>query len=131
MSRPSFKPTRDQRTMVQSLAAIGMRHDHIALVVGVRSPKTVRKHFRKELTLGSAEAIAAVTRTAYEMASSGKYPRMTEYWLAVMSDAAGLEDSTEGDDQTSPPVGTCELIFVSRLPPAHAEQEVARASDEV
>ena len=131
MSRPSFKPTREQRTMVQSLAAIGMRHEQIALVVGVRSPKTVRKHFRKELTLGSAEALAAVTRTAFEMASSGKHPRMTEYWLAVMSDAAGLADSIEGDDQTSSPVGTCELIFVSPPPPAHAEQEVPRASDEV
>ena len=129
MSRPSFKPTREQRTMVQSLAAIGMRHDHIAIVVGVRSPKTVRKHFRKELTLGSAEALAAVTRTAYEMASSGKYPRMTEYWLTIMSDAAGL-DSTERDDQASPAVGTCKLVFVP--PPAsHAEQEVPRASDEV
>ena len=36
MARPAFKPTKEQRKLVKSLAAIGMRHDDIAVVIGVQ-----------------------------------------------------------------------------------------------
>jgi hypothetical protein len=50
------------------------------VLVGLRSPKTLRKHFRPELSNGFAEAYAAVARTAYEMAVSGRYPAMSIFW---------------------------------------------------
>src|ERR1043166_3230429 len=81
MARPRFKPTAEQRTMVKSMAALGMTHEQITIVLGIRSPKTLRKHLRKQLDAGNAEAIAKVSGVAYEMAQSGKYPRMTQYWL--------------------------------------------------
>jgi hypothetical protein len=100
MSRPSFKPTKDQRKMVQSLAALGLRQEHIATMVGVRSSKTVRKHFGRDILRGTAEATATITAAAYEMATSGKYPGMTRFWLdtvgggpAVPFDAPGPVDS--------------------------------------
>ena len=128
MSRPPFKPTGEQRRMVKSLATIGMPHDRIAVVIGVRSPKTVRKHFRKELSAGFAGAVATVSRVAYEMAASGKYPLMTEYWLSMMSNAPEPADSAETDKLT----GTCEMILVpSQDWRAAQQEEVAHASNEI
>ena len=133
MARPAFKPTKEQCRLVQSLAAIGMRHEDIAVVVGVRSPKTLRKHFRTELSVGSAEAIAAVSSTAYEMARSGKWPRMTEYWISIMG-AVRQPDHEHEADEPKPRVrgNTCELMF--RLPGSSAlvpREEVPLASEEV
>ena len=91
--RPSFRPTKERRKLVRSLAAIGCKQESIATALGIRSPKTVRKHFRKELLQGMAEANAAVRRVAYEMASSGKYPIMTRFWL----------NTTEGWSQAGRP----------------------------
>jgi hypothetical protein len=80
MSRPSFQPTAEQRKLVRSLAALGVPQQRICVLVGLRSPKTLRKHFRPELSNGFAEAYAAVARTAYEMAVSGRYPAMSMFW---------------------------------------------------
>jgi hypothetical protein len=80
MPRPSFQPTAEQRKLVRSLAALGVPQQRMCVLVGVRSPKTLRKHFRPELFSGFAEAYAAVARTAYEMAVSGRYPAMTMFW---------------------------------------------------
>jgi hypothetical protein len=80
MPRPNFRPTAEQRKLVRSLAALGVPQQQICVVVGLRSPKTLRKHFRPELFNGFAEAYAAVARTAYEMAVSGRYPAMSMFW---------------------------------------------------
>jgi hypothetical protein len=58
MPRPRFKPTQEQRLMVKSMAAYGVQQEDIGKVVGLRSPKTLRKHFREEITRGSIDAIA-------------------------------------------------------------------------
>ena len=47
MPRPSFKATAEQRKLVKSLAAVGLRQEQICAMVGLRSPKTLRKHFRE------------------------------------------------------------------------------------
>ena len=91
MPRPSFKPTVEKQKMVKSMAAIGLTHDQMATAIGIRSPKTLRKHFRNPLNAGNAEAIAKVTSVAYEMAQSGKYPSMTRFWLR-------MHPSTSKDD---------------------------------
>ena len=80
MPRPSFRVKEEDRKLVQSLAALGIRQDQIAETVGVRSPKTLRKHFRRELNAGLAEATLMVSRVAYDMATSGRYPQMTMFW---------------------------------------------------
>jgi hypothetical protein len=80
MPRPSFRSTAEQRKLVRSLAALGVPQQRMCVLVGLRSPKTLRKHFRPELSNGFAEAYAAVARTAYEMAVSGRYPAMSMFW---------------------------------------------------
>ncbi len=97
MPRLSFRPTKERRKLVKTLAALGVCHEDIATAIGIRSPKTLRKHFRKELACGMAEANAAVTRVAYEMATSGKLPIMTRFWL----NTAGSEtESIIADDDS-------------------------------
>jgi hypothetical protein len=81
MPRPIFTPTAEQRALVKSMAGLGTPHEDIARKIGIRSPKTLRKHFRDELDLGSTEAIYNVARTAYQMAISGDYPAMTIFFL--------------------------------------------------
>jgi len=81
MARPQFVPTDDQRRMVKSLEAYGLKQEQTANIIGLRSTKTLRKHFRKELTLGGPEANAKVAQTAYQMAISGKHPSLTMFWL--------------------------------------------------
>ena len=80
MPRPSFRATPEQRKLIKSLAGMAFRQDQMCQLVGLRSPKTLRKYFRAELDYGLAEACAAVACTAYEMASSGRYPQMTIFW---------------------------------------------------
>jgi hypothetical protein len=81
MPRPKFKPTEEQRRMVKSMSAYGVRQEDIGKVVGLRSPKTLRKHFREELTQGSINAVARVGQTLYQMATSGKHVVATIFFL--------------------------------------------------
>ena len=81
MARPQFIPTNEQRGLVKSMAAMGIQHEHIAWKIGVRSPKTLRKHFREELDLGATEANYKVAKTLFQMATSGEHPAATIFWV--------------------------------------------------
>ena len=119
MPRPSFPPTLEKRKLVRSLAALGIRQAQLCEVVGVRSPKTLRKHFAEELQAGSAEAMGRLTRVAYEMAASGKYPVMTIFWLKVHQ-GQPEDPMVDGDWDPSRIVGA-ELLF-QRLEPMPEEE---------
>ena len=80
MPRPKLTPTEEQRRMVKALSACGTPHEKIAKVIGVRSPKTLRKHFREELDLGSTEANYKVAQTLFKMATSGECVAATIFW---------------------------------------------------
>jgi hypothetical protein len=79
--RTKFEPDPGQRQLVKSLAALGGKHEDISAQVGLRSPKTLRKHFRTELDRGAAEANSQVARTLFRMATSGDCPGATIFWL--------------------------------------------------
>lgn len=81
MPRPKLNPTEEQRRKVKILSACGTPHEKIAEAMSIRSPKTLRKHFRAELDLGALEANAKVASTLYQMATSGEYPTATMFWL--------------------------------------------------
>ena len=81
MSRPKFVPTKDQRLTVKTLSAYGIKQEGIVRMVGLRSTKTLRKHFRDEIILGPIEAVAQVSQTHYQMAKSGKHPASTMQFL--------------------------------------------------
>jgi hypothetical protein len=81
MARPTFLPTDEQRRLVKSLAAYGMKYDSIARRLRIRSTKTLSKHFREELDAGETEANAQVAQTLFQMAISGEQPASTMFWL--------------------------------------------------
>ena len=121
MPRPSFKPTAEQRKLVKSLAAVGLRQEQICDMLRLRSPKTLRKHFRAELDNGLAEATAAITRTAYEMALSGRYPAMLLFWLKCQLPAAPLAETEEPVRQ---PRGSGRMVVVGLPNDPRTEEKV-------
>jgi hypothetical protein len=76
-----FHATDDLRRQVKALAGFGVTARQICSLIGLRSTKTLRKHFRTELDLGPIEALASVKRTRFRLAASGRNPRMTKRWL--------------------------------------------------
>jgi hypothetical protein len=81
MSRKALKPSDEQRHLVRVLSSYGIRQEDIATEVALRSPKTLRKHFREELDHGRIGANIRVAKTLYTMATSGKHLSATMFWL--------------------------------------------------
>ena len=87
--------------MVKSMGALGTPHEDIARKLGIRSPKTLRKHFRDELDLGIIDANYKVRKTLYEMATSGDEPACTIFWDKTRN--RSREPSNEGGPPAPPP----------------------------
>ena len=81
MARPSFQPTEEQRRIVKAMTGYGIQQEGITKILGLRSPKTLRNHFREELDKGAIEAHAQVAQACFKMAKSGQHPQMTMFWL--------------------------------------------------
>jgi hypothetical protein len=96
MARPSFSPTPEQRRSVKLMAGLGLRQEHIAVIVEI-APGTLRKHYRKELDRGMAEANAKVLQTLFSMATSGKNTPATIFWSKTR---CGLRERKEADDHS-------------------------------
>jgi hypothetical protein len=73
--------TEEQRRRVKALAGFGLRQEDICAIIGLRSTKTLRKRFGRELELGVVEARAQVTQAAFKLAASGRDPASTMFWL--------------------------------------------------
>ena len=80
MGRPKFEPTEQDRAAVKLLAAVGTPHESIAKKIGIRSPKTLRRHFRDELDLAAIEANANVGGALYNSAVGGN-TEAQKFWL--------------------------------------------------
>jgi hypothetical protein len=100
MPRPKLNPSDEDRRLVKSLAAYGVPQEHIARRIGIRSVKTLRKHFREELDQGSLDANSNVATTLYKMAKSGQHPIATMFWLKCR---AGWRDQPTFSAPTAPP----------------------------
>jgi len=81
MARKAFNPSDEQRHWVIVMSRNGMHQEDIATEVGLRSPKTLRKHFREELDRGRIGANVRVGQTLFNMAVSGKHVSATIHWL--------------------------------------------------
>ena len=76
-----FEASDEQRQRVRALAGYGLKQEQIAVLVGVKSTATLRKHFHPELVRGPIEAQHNVRRTLFKLATSGRNPGVTMYWL--------------------------------------------------
>jgi hypothetical protein len=82
--------------MVRLMAACGVDQEQIAARIGIRSPKTLRKHYREELDRGALDANMRVSQSLFKMATSGDCPTATIFWLksrAGWKDHRGFEPS--------------------------------------
>lgn len=78
--RPTFVPTDKERRLVRTIVAAGMPEEVVAQAIGI-APKTLRKHFRKELDRGFAVANAKVVESMFKQATGGKSVAATIFWL--------------------------------------------------
>jgi hypothetical protein len=85
MGRPSFKPTPAQRKTVFMMAEIGMSDESIAHYVGLRTVKSLYKHFGREIRKGRNEAIVLVARACLGMVDSN--PVVAEFYVNTVGSA--------------------------------------------
>ena len=114
MARQSFKPTDELRAKVRQLSHVGVPHDDIAKIVEC-SPKTLRKHFRRELDLGSAEANAMMGGYLYQNGKDGNVAAQI-FW---MKSRAGWRESAPGepsaDDRASASDTDTDKLILERM----------------
>lgn len=75
-----FEPTDEQRRTVRAMAGYGMPHVDIATFLDIDA-KTLRKHFTRELDLGSIEATTKVAQSLFRMATEGKNVAAAIFWM--------------------------------------------------
>ena len=65
--RHGFRPTDEQRRMVEAMSAFGVRQEDIAACIGKEgiNKSTLLKYFRKELDLGGVKAVTQVATGLY------------------------------------------------------------------
>ena len=80
MARPKFKPTEENRKTVSAMASYGIPQERICQVIGCSLP-TLHKYFRHDLDVAATKATAMVAQTCYQMATSGRHPAATFFWL--------------------------------------------------
>jgi hypothetical protein len=70
MSRKAHQPDPGLRRQVETMSAYGIPAEDISRVVGI-DPKTLRKHYRDELDLGTTKANAQVAGFLFNSARNG------------------------------------------------------------
>lgn len=98
LGRPPYEPTPEDRLKVSRMANMGIPQTDIAKVFGL-APKTLRKHFRKELTASGIEATFHVIETLYKMATSGKNTAASIFWA---KSRAGFRTTTPTPTERPP-----------------------------
>jgi hypothetical protein len=99
MPRPKLNPSPEERLMVKTMAAMGANHEYIAARIGIRSPKTLRKHFREEIDFGAAEANLVVSQSLHKKARDGDVTAGI-FW---MKSRAGWRDGSNFERASGPP----------------------------
>ena len=74
ITKPTFKPTDEERALVEQMCSVGIPQESICLIIrdGV-DDKTLRRHFRRELDTVATRANAAVAGALYKSALEGAH----------------------------------------------------------
>jgi predicted ArsR family transcriptional regulator len=100
MARTPFKPTGELRAKVRQLSGMGICQDDIARILEI-SPKTLRKHFRRELDRGAAEANAAIAGYLFQNAKAGNVAAQI-FWLKTRARWKTAPDTEENTPSAGP-----------------------------
>jgi len=128
MGRRAHKPDPIQRRQVEAMAAYGIPEPDIARVTGV-DPKTLRKHYRDELDLGTTKANAQVAGFLFNSAKNGNVTAQI-FWLKTRakwretpvelrhSGAIGHKDLSElSDDELWKMIQALDAQIIGLAPP--------------
>lgn len=96
MSRKAHNPNEQTRGQVAALASFGVPQDDIAAYIDI-DPKTLRKHYRRELDTAETRANAAVAKRLYEQATGDSVPAAI-FWLKAR---AGWRETQQVDHTSS------------------------------
>lgn len=94
---PPHNPTEEQRKTVEAMCGYGIPEVDIARVLGI-DPKTLRKHYRKELDTAFVHANARVAQSLFQQATSGNNVTAAIFWLKAR---AGWKDKIDIDVSTN------------------------------
>ncbi|MDB5411791.1 MAG: hypothetical protein JWR10_126 [Rubritepida sp.] len=75
-----FDPTDEQRRLVRMMAGCGIPQADIAKYLRI-DVKTLRKHLRDEIDMGSIEATTKVAQSLFRMATEGKNTAAAIFWM--------------------------------------------------
>jgi hypothetical protein len=106
MARSPHKPSPESRAQVEALSGYGVRQDEIAIYLNI-DPKTLRKHYEKEIDTGHIKANVGVARSLHKNATEGNVTAQI-FWLKAR---AGWRDKPEAgidDDPLLPTAITVE-----------------------
>lgn len=107
--RPPYFPTEKDREQTRLLAAMGLAHGEIALVIGVSAP-TLRRHFRKELDTGKLEANAKVAAALYRAATDRAKPSVVAQIFWLKTQAGWVEPRAPREPVGDPPEAKTETL---------------------
>lgn len=97
--RPSFKPTDEQRALVEQVAGYGLPEAQIAALVCIDiDADTLRKHFRQELAQGRARANSEIGKTLYQKAIGGDTASLI-WWTKAQMRWTSLQQIQVQSDQ--------------------------------
>lgn len=68
MATPAYKPTKQDRERVETMAGVGISENDISLVLDI-SDKTLRKYYARELRIGHIKANSAVAAALFKKAT--------------------------------------------------------------
>ena len=93
MARPAFQATDEHRRQVTLMVGVGIQQELIAKVLNC-DIKTLRKHFKKELTVGKATVITKVAAQLMKNIEKGKEASA----IFFLKTQAGWKDKAETSD---------------------------------
>ena len=131
--RPPYVPDARDRGLVEVLVASGLAQDQIATALEI-SVRTLRKYYKRELTVGTIKANAAVAQALFNQAKNGNV-KAQMFWLSCRAGwkpAKITEHQGEGGGPIRVQVTARELFGLTdeqvERQLAEAERESGRAS---
>ena len=97
--RPAFRPTDEQRALVEQVAGYGLPEAQIAALVCIDiDADTLRKHFKQELAQGRARANSEIGKTLYQKAIGGDTASLI-WWTKAQMRWTSLQQIQVQSDQ--------------------------------
>ena len=87
MPKPEHQPTEETRELVTKHSRVGTPQMIIMQMLGLKCPKTLRKHYREELDIAKHSANADIGGALYHKAMQGDTSAQI-FWLKTSSDGS-------------------------------------------